>query len=73
MPSTRPRRATDYATVVIRFPEISNDLEVVRLFAAIMAGISFGHRTQTPRLVATSQAIIRVTVPRRHERRCGLN
>ncbi len=31
VPSTRPLRATDYATVVIRLPEISNDLEVVRL------------------------------------------
>src|ERR1700745_4416001 len=31
VPSTRPLRATDYATVVIWLPEISNDLEVVRL------------------------------------------
>ena len=31
VPSTKPLRATDYATVVIRLPEISNDLEVVRL------------------------------------------
>jgi hypothetical protein len=29
--STRQHRTTDYATVVIRLPEISNDLEVVRL------------------------------------------
>ena len=31
VPSTGPHRTTDYATVVIRLPEISNDLEVVRL------------------------------------------
>ena len=28
---TGPRRTTDYATVLLRLPEISNDLEVVRL------------------------------------------
>ena len=29
--SSWPHRTTDYATVLLRLPEISNDLEVVRL------------------------------------------